>query len=110
MKGTFKYFLNVLPEYLGTTTSNGKLDSFLDRVRNSSLSAAQIAQLRDSIPIEATSSEAWQKRNVVKGQLQYIYDERVRKDKAWYNRPWARILIPIAGTIIAGLAVYYLTN
>lgn len=116
----FKVFQQELVRYTTEpSTYDEKFSQYIERIRSSSMTSQQIAELRDSIETNAIAPVGIKLRNLVRGQLQLIYDEKYRKEihdnKPWVTRfvedyPISKILIWLVSVIVAGIIGFYLNE
>jgi hypothetical protein len=113
----FSDFEKELPKYCSEpSTFEKEFDRYIQRIRGSPLTSQQILRLRDSIDTGPTTHEGAKLRAQVRGQLQHLYEERLKGEneasKPWLTRliskhPVVKVLFWFLSVILSGIIGFY---
>ncbi len=110
----FDELLKDLPHYWGNRDGFIQRSDYIERVRNSSLTADQVARLRDSLVQGQPGTPTGQKLETIRSMLHGVYELKIREEERasesrlisfFRNHPVGAVLAFVIGAVITALIV-----
>ena len=102
MNENYLKHLAQLQRYWSEPSSFAKVEVYMNSIKQCNLTSIEIGMLRDSISAEGTTSDAMQKRQVLRGLLEDAYNKMIERHSI------AIVLFWLISIVFGGLIGFYL--